>query len=849
MEKFCRKGHPGRNGKRWLALLMSLCLMGTTLPISARAENGSQATGLCEHHTGHTTECGYVAPVEGHECGHVHDGECGYQEAGECTHVHTDACRENQESCTHVHTEACGENQESCAHTHTEECGGNQESCTHTHTEECGYAEGHSCEHIHDDKCGYVESSEGSPCTFVCDICGNEAGAKKINLSAAVLAVQALIDALPDAGDITEENFEEVSDRLGEIDTAKEALTAEESSALDVTGYDAAAAKMMELMGQAGVRRVALMSVSGFNFSLTGNNGATVKTINLNAAALRPNSTWSSGGNLVYFGTYNGNPVAYRVLSSPNTQTSSENYLLLDCDTTLQTMAFDADDTKNSGQTTYPNEWKGSDLEAWLNGAEFYAGSVFSGIEKDAIAETALAEQSGYSAGNHGDSYQDYSAQNHVFCLSAAEADGLYADHNARRKTGRKYWWLRSAHSALGSNVGVVEINGVISPTFVGNDDDVSPALNVNLSSVLFASENGMDKSSALAPVSGSSVTQWKLTLRDSGKTVNVTSGQNVERRDAGGSTTITVPYTYTDSNTANPVSQISVMITDKAYIESDAQILYYGALENTTITSGGTSATGAFTLPANLANQTCGTDYYAYIIAEDVNGAQETDYASAPAAITIPAAPGSNPVTPDTPAAPVKGKGLGVSIIADPTAPAATTDAWKGSYVYFGTYNSNPVKYRVLDRTTTDFGGTTMLLDCDSILWKGDNPSSKFDDSSNVWSSSYIKKYLNSESPYESTGFLSGSFTNLEQTAIAASSKASPSTTDGNGVSNLNYAALSNDKIFLLDAKEVTNTSYGYSITITPDANRRKPGTSNAEWWPRAVTSTSCGWVTTTLE
>lgn len=47
--------------------------------------------------------------------------------------------------------------------------------------------------------------------------------------------------------------------------------------------------------------------------------------------------------------------------------------------------------------------------------------------------------------------------------------------------------------------------------------------------------------------------------------------------------------------------------------------------------------ATGIFTLPAELADKTCGTDYYAYIIAEDVNGATESDYASAPVQITIP--------------------------------------------------------------------------------------------------------------------------------------------------------------------------------------------------------------------
>lgn len=145
MKKFCRKGHLKRSGKRWLALLMSVCLIGTMIPITARAENGSTETGLCEHHTEHTTECGYAAPAQGHECGHVHDESCGYQEASECTHVHT------------------------------EECGENGENCTHVHTSECGYAEGHACEHVHDEECGYAEASEGSPCTFVCDICGKEA--------------------------------------------------------------------------------------------------------------------------------------------------------------------------------------------------------------------------------------------------------------------------------------------------------------------------------------------------------------------------------------------------------------------------------------------------------------------------------------------------------------------------------------------------------------------------------------------------------------------------------------------------------------------------------------------------
>ncbi|MCI6552482.1 MAG: S-layer homology domain-containing protein, partial [Lachnospiraceae bacterium] len=40
MKEFCRKGHLYRSGKRWLAILMSVCLIGTMIPIPARAETG-----------------------------------------------------------------------------------------------------------------------------------------------------------------------------------------------------------------------------------------------------------------------------------------------------------------------------------------------------------------------------------------------------------------------------------------------------------------------------------------------------------------------------------------------------------------------------------------------------------------------------------------------------------------------------------------------------------------------------------------------------------------------------------------------------------------------------------------
>lgn len=179
----------------------------------------------------------------------------------------------------------------------------------------------------------------------------------------------------------------------------------------------------------------------------------------------------------------------------------------------------------------------------------------------------------------------------------------------------------------------------------------------------------------------------------------------------------------------------------------------------------------------------------------------------------------------------------LGTDVIKNPTAPTASTDTWKGSYVYFGTYGGNPVKHRVLDKNTTVFGGTTMLLDCDSILWAGINPSSAFDDNSNDWANSNIRTYLNET-------FLTNNFSAVEQSAIASSTKSTAYSgtdgADGDGCDGtLSYASLSNDKIFFLDAKEATNTSYGYSNEDSSAANREKTG-GNAHWWLRSASTTS---------
>lgn len=344
-----------------------------------------------------------------------------------------------------------------------------------------------------------------------------------------------------------------------------------------------------------------------------------VKTMNLDTSYLAPSdSTWDANDHKVWFGQYGGTPTAFRVLKAEGTT------MMLDCDTILLTKAFDEDSSANTEQNSgNMNEWKGSDLEKWLNGTDYYGNaSVFTSGEQSVIQQTSLWEsEADYRINSW--PFKDYAANDSVYLLSAKEANVLYAYNEARKKTGGyAAWWLRTASANYSSGAGLVYDNGGITTYAVNNNNiGVSPALNLNLASVIFASANGVSKSSdtLTAVTDGSGTKEWKLTLLDSGKSVAVTSGSYVTQSGD----TITVPYIYTGSD----VSQISVMITSGAYDESGSEILYYGKL-NTTLAASGT---GSFTLPNGLP-----AGYKMYILAEDVNGEKYSDYASAPVEITV---------------------------------------------------------------------------------------------------------------------------------------------------------------------------------------------------------------------
>lgn len=162
------------------------------------------------------------------------------------------------------------------------------------------------------------------------------------------------------------------------------------------------------------------------------------------------------------------------------------------------------------------------------------------------------------------------------------------------------------------------------------------------------------------------------------------------------------------------------------------------------------------------------------------------------------------------------------------PVTPETYKDAWKGDYLYFGN-NGAPLKFRVLDADSNDYGGNTILLDYSGLLKTMDFNS---DGKTKEWDKSDIRKWLNGDGTdsFYNTAFAAG-----EKQAVISSVKANPSQTDGPGFSDTLWTPLKGDKLFALDSRELTNPTYGYEDQKGATA-RSKSGNSRREtYWTRS--------------
>ena len=394
---------------------------------------------------------------------------------------------------------------------------------------------------------------------------------------------------------------------------------------------------------------------------------------------------WS--GSYVYFGSYEGEGLRFRVLD-PDTDIFGTRTMFLDCDMVLfrgiapfneeskndfykkkQEIEDELGDIDSKSYYAYMEmadryrddyTWENSDLKKFLNSDSYlYNNDYFTDIEQSVIAESVIAEhdldgrKESESAKEHNntlaDRYGKYVAltgekifvldvediENEYYgyfdtesyndsCLSRAKLD---FDKEWRTITGMYGgYWLRNSYTKSAFVPTDIQLNGDIlswNDVFYSTENcGVAPALNIDLSTVLFSTQINkpvVNEGEEVPPEDP----EYKLTFKDPDLQISYPSELTYAQNEK--ITQITVPYSISGKNAGN-ASQVSILITDKDYTNSDAEIIYYDKLN--TGTDFTTEGTGTFNLPEDLDIADWGTTYHVYIIPEDVNGIHESDYA-----------------------------------------------------------------------------------------------------------------------------------------------------------------------------------------------------------------------------
>ncbi|MBP5654952.1 MAG: S-layer homology domain-containing protein [Clostridiales bacterium] len=375
-------------------------------------------------------------------------------------------------------------------------------------------------------------------------------------------------------------------------------------------------------------------------------------------------SYWS--GSYVYFSNLDGDwldvPSKYRVLA-PKTNAYGGTTMFIDCELGGYSANFDDDTIPNEG-ATYVSEWEFSDLKKGLNGDKFLnRKGVFTEAEKKAIANSYSQEHELVASDTEEAGKVLYTTKNNysyhvplkgekIFVLDAEELSnidygynmiaGPRAENNYKMEPGYArikrvkrnpenpdsdygYYscWIRSFNSSSPDWGNEADVEGIFCSCPITGNRCAKPAMNIDLSYVLF--------STLLSGKFNKVGAEYKLTIKDEAITAAVPSGEKV----TSDGSSITVPYVISGDN-AEQVTRMSYMITDKAYDDSDANLLYYNELEGDFSLTG---ASGSFALPSDLDISRWGSDYHVYIFAEILCDGNETDYASEPLELTKPSA------------------------------------------------------------------------------------------------------------------------------------------------------------------------------------------------------------------
>ena len=457
----------------------------------------------------------------------------------------------------------------------------------------------------------------------------------------------------------------------------------------------------------------------------------------------------------------------------------------------------------------YNNKWSGSDICKYLNSEGSYTNTGFLTTAFTSTEQWHIAMYSNVQ--EHGLYETDTFVPNQKIVLPSVNevkdggTFGWNEDSHRKVENADGYkgfqdledsWWLRSPggfnlYAAFVDSTGSVEDYGIDVPYSVG----VRPALKLNLSSVLFASDasgTGVKTgtpNSVLNSVATTSI-ERKLTLIDKHDISTNPAGQNVVTAAAKGRYMPDKPTEVEIEFSGAKVGfnqYLSAMI-----IDNNGELKYYGAIK---LLSEDKDKEGIakVTIPEDFND-----GWKLKIFTEQLNGAYKTDYASEPVEVTLRQATDPLPQ---------------VSI---------------GDKLYFGQYKKKdeskaPILWRIMEKDLLSDKQTVTFMSEYILEYRPYDPSWDH----NKWSGSDICKYLNGD-------FLTTAFTTEEQEYIVKYSN----------VQEKGYREtdtfIPNQKIVLPSVNEVKDggtfgwNEYGHRKAENADGYRGTPNLNKA-WWLRS--------------
>lgn len=359
-----------------------------------------------------------------------------------------------------------------------------------------------------------------------------------------------------------------------------------------------------------------MMQLSEMKFNFTENGWYTPsggKAISLGTAAILNPVSDGHQWQRIYFGTYNNNPIDFRILSKSTTEFSEG--------TNTPTMLLEYSDILFTKQVDSV-VWSESSIRSDLNG-DFLTKS-FTSQEQSAINASKKSQSTT-------DAHLSVALTGEkIFILDFQEYSTLKYGFKANAYVGKSAL-TRTRYASQNDNGeyvygGTLRLTGLFKGNFqnalVDKNAGISPALNIKLSSVLFTKNVSGDVS---AYYTATNPAYYKLSLVNTALTAAV-NGNAVKTGN-----TVSIPYKVT----GNDATQLSVMILNKPYTEGNtngAVMKYYAKLATVTSQKTGTAS---LTVPTEFSAKVPCKDYYIYLVAEDINDEKATDYASKPVLVT----------------------------------------------------------------------------------------------------------------------------------------------------------------------------------------------------------------------